>query len=116
MGKVPAYSFSLAVRVGGKVYGVGLFCLGAQLLYKLRLAFNILILRGEVMLHIHAQLAFGQVYYVPHAGHYLVVLAQSLGNGFNLMRRLHYQKLHYRLSSGAKEPAKAKRRRFAHLG
>ena len=87
--EMPADSFSLPVRVGCEIHGVrrlgGLFQIGNNGF----LAFDGLVDRLEVVVHIHAEIAFLQVPEVAHAGLYLIVLAQIFPDGFGLRGRLH---------------------------
>lgn len=85
---MPGDGLALAIRVRCKIDGVaalgGLFELADELLF----ASDGLVDRLEVVLDVDAELAFGQVAQMAHAGLDLVVFAEIFSNGFRLCRRL----------------------------
>ena len=86
---MPADGLSLTVGVGGKIDIVALFGFIPQLFYQLPLALDILIVRGKVILHIHAQPGSRQVAHMAHRGHHFIVGAKVLLDGMRLGRGFH---------------------------
>ena len=87
--QVPGNGLPLPVRVRCEVDPVGFPGGLLQALDDLFLPLNGLIDRLKVVLHIHAEAAFGQIPEVAHAGLHPEVLAQIFLNGFGFRGRLH---------------------------
>ena len=86
---MPADGLPLTVRVGGQIYGVAGLGEFFQLIDKLLLTPDGAVVGLEVVLDIHAQLAFGQVTQMSHTGPDLVIRSQILADGLGLGRGLH---------------------------
>ena len=87
--QVPADGLTLTVRVGGQIYGVAGLGEFFQLIDKLLLTPDGAVVGLEVVLDIHAQLAFGQVTQMSHTGPDLVIRSQIFADGLGLGRGLH---------------------------
>ena len=87
--QMPGDCLALAVRVRCKIDNITFFRFLFQLLDQLALVTDRLIDRLEIVLDVHADLAFGQVTQVSHAGLDHIFLAQISLNGFRLCRRFH---------------------------
>ncbi len=87
--QMPGDGLPLPVRVGGQKDTLtlfsGLFQIGNDILFPL----DGLVVHGEILLHIHADLALGQVPDMAHGGLDLIARSQIFGNGLGLGRRLH---------------------------
>ena len=71
--EMPGNSFSLAVRVGCKIYGLCSLCFFLELLDKIALAADIDILRCEVVFDIDRKGGFGKVTHVTLGCNYLII-------------------------------------------
>ena len=82
--KVPSYGLTFAVGVGGQVDVGGAFRLLAYLLHNLLLVLEHLVLGLKVAVHVHAQLARGQVAHVAQRRKHGVVAAKIAAYGARL--------------------------------
>ena len=99
--QMPGNGLTFAVRVGGEIDGVALFCRLLQLADQLFLTANGLIFRGKIVLNIHADGALGQITEMTHAGLHRVVRTQILANGLGLGGRLHDHQMFFTHASSS---------------
>ena len=99
--QMPGNGLTFAVRVGGEIDGVALFCRLLQLTDDLFLTANGLIFRGKIVLNIHADGALGQITEMTHAGLHRVVRTQILANGLGLGGRLHDHQMFFTHASSS---------------
>ena len=99
--QMPGNGLTFAVRVGGEIDGVALFCRLLQLTDQLFLAANGLIFGGKIVLNIHADGALGQITEMTHAGLHRVVRAQILANGLGLGGRFHDHQMFFTHASSS---------------
>ena len=88
VGDVPGDRLALAVRVGGQVDGRCALGRFLELGQRLGLALDGDVLRFEPALHVHAQLAGGQVPHVADGGLHVIAGTQVLPDGLGLGGRL----------------------------
>jgi hypothetical protein len=84
--QMPGDGFALTVRVGREVDLARALHAGLEVLDDLRFVARNEVLRREVMLHIHAQRALGEIANVPHRGFHRIPGAQVTANGSGLGR------------------------------
>ena len=77
LGDVPRDGFPFAVGVGGEEDGVHLGSRIAQGLHNLFLALDDFVFRGEIVGFIHADVAFGKIPDMAHAGLHQIAWAQK---------------------------------------
>ena len=87
--QMPGNGFALPVRVGGQIDGFALLGRLLQIADDVLFALDGLVVGQEALLHIHADLALGQVPDVAHGGLHLKPGAQIFSDGLGLGRRLH---------------------------
>src|SRR5581483_10733880 len=85
---VPGDRLALAVGVGGEVHVLLVLGRLLDLVEDLRLALDHVVLGGEVVLDVDAELRLRQIHHVPDGRLHLVVLPQVLAEGLRLGRRL----------------------------
>ena len=83
-GDVPRDGFPFAVGVGGEEDGVHLGSRVAQGLHDLFLALDDFVFRGEIVGFIHADVAFGKIPDMAHAGLHQIAGAQKFFDGLHL--------------------------------
>ena len=88
VGDVPGDGFAFTVRVGGQVNGGGALGRLLQIGERLGLALDRHVLRLEPALHVHSQLAGGQIAHVPDGGPDVVPGPEVLPDGLGLGGRL----------------------------
>ena len=86
--QVPGDGLALPVGVGGEEHFLALLGGFFQLVNELFLALDGLVVQFKAVLHVHAQLALGQVAHVAHGGLHLIARAQIFADGLGLRRRL----------------------------
>ena len=87
---MPANRFAFPVGVRGHVDGPDLLGGVTESLDGLLPSRDKFVRRDEPLVHIHAQLALGQVTDMTHRGQNLVVFPKVLVDGLRLRRRLHH--------------------------
>src|SRR5690606_13407955 len=87
--QVPRDGLAFSIRVGGQQDPLRLFCTFSQFIQNFSLAANRNVAGGKVVIHVDAELAFGQIANVADAGLYRVSAAQKLADGPGLGRRFH---------------------------
>ena len=86
--QVPGDGLALPVGVGGEEHFLTLLGGFFQLVNDLFLALDGLVVQFKAVLHVHAQLALGQVAHMAHGGLHLIARAQIFADGLGLRRRL----------------------------
>ena len=94
--QMPGNGLSFPVRVGGQIDPLALSRRLLEVLDDLLLALDGLIVRLEAVLHIHAQLALGQIADVAHGRLDFIARTQIFADGLGLGRRLHDHKIGFR--------------------
>ena len=84
---MPGNRFALAVRVGCEIDLGGAARFLADTGQDVAAPADCDVLQGEIIIHIHANLAFGQVADVPLSRFHLVTLPQKFTDGARLGRR-----------------------------
>ena len=86
---MPGDRFALAVRVGREEQGIGFLQGTGNGVDMLLIAFDHLVLHGEVMLGVDGAFFRHEVAHVAVRGQYLEILAEVLLDGLRLGRRFH---------------------------
>ena len=86
---MPGDGLALAIRVGGQVDGRRALGRLFELGQGLGLALDGYVLRLESILHVHAQLAGGQIAHVADGGLHVIARAEVLPDGLGFGGRLH---------------------------
>ena len=103
--QVPADGLSLAVWVGGQVNGVAVLGRLLQVPDDVLLALDGPVIGFKVVVHVHAQLAFGQVPQMSHTGLHLIRGAQIFADGLGLGRGLHDHQVFFSLFCHIYDPS-----------
>ena len=103
--QVPADGLSLAVWVGGQVNGVAVLGCLLQVPDNVLLALDGPVIGFKVVVHVHAQLAFGQVPQMSHTGLHLIRGAQVFADGLGLGRGLHDHQVFFSLFCHIYDPS-----------
>ena len=87
--QMPADGLALAIRVGGQEHGLALAGGGFEILDDVLFALDGAVIGFKVVVHVHAQLALGQVAQMSHAGLDHIIGSQIFADGLGLGRGLH---------------------------